>query len=165
MIIYNGTMNKLKIYVETSVWNFIFADDAPEKMESTIRFFSPEEICRYDIYISETVIAEIADAPDTKRELLLGAMEKHHPDFLNIDMEVRSLAASYLDYGLLTPKQSNDLLHLAFATVNGIDILLTWNMKHLLKRKTQLIVEATNRLLGYRGLEIRSPEEMMENEV
>ena len=32
-------MKKPQLYLETSVWNFYFADDAPEKREITLRFF------------------------------------------------------------------------------------------------------------------------------
>jgi len=81
----------------------------------------------------------------------MGAIVQHEPEILYMDNEVRSVAEAYLQNGLLSPKQSNDILHLAFSSVNGMDIILTWNMKHLVKRKTQLIVEVTNRMLGYRG--------------
>ena len=158
-------MKNLKIYIETSVWNFLFADDAPEKKVVTEKFFAQLTDRKYELYASEVVLAEIGDAPAGKRDLLMGAVEQHGPEVLYLDNEIRTVAEAYLQNGLLSPKQSNDILHLAFASVNGMDIILTWNMKHLVKRKTQLIVEVTNRMLGYRGLEIRTPGEMMEDDV
>jgi len=53
----------LKLYLETSVWNFLFADDAPEKRDITKAFFLEVEAGRYDIFVSEVVMAEIEDAP------------------------------------------------------------------------------------------------------
>lgn len=38
-------MKKLQLYIETSVWNFYFADDSPEKKEYTIQFFNNVECC------------------------------------------------------------------------------------------------------------------------
>jgi hypothetical protein len=44
-------MRKLRLYIETSVWNFLFADDAPEKKEETEEFFKAVEARRYGIGI------------------------------------------------------------------------------------------------------------------
>jgi len=56
-------MKRLKIYIETSVWNFLFADDAPEKKDVTEKFFSILVESKYELYASEVVLAEIDDAP------------------------------------------------------------------------------------------------------
>jgi len=48
-------MRKLKLYLETSVWNFYFADDAPEKKEITLDFFNEIKKGKFDIYISKIV--------------------------------------------------------------------------------------------------------------
>lgn len=48
-------MNKLKIYLDTSVINFLFADDAPEFKEITKDFFE-KYVTEYDVYISDIVI-------------------------------------------------------------------------------------------------------------
>jgi len=117
------------------------------------------------LYASDVVLAEIGDAPIEKREMLLGALAVNAPEILFISDDVKSVAEVYLQNGLLSSKQSNDILHLAFASVSGMDIILTWNMKHLVKRKTQIIVDGTNRMLGYRGLEIRTPGELMDDEL
>jgi hypothetical protein len=50
-------MRKPKLYLETSVWNFLFADDAPEKKKATEKFFSEVKAGKYEIFISETVEA------------------------------------------------------------------------------------------------------------
>ncbi|MEW5947577.1 MAG: hypothetical protein AB1742_15415 [bacterium] len=54
-------MKKLKLYIETSVWNFLFADDAPEEKAVTERLFKDVEAGKYDIFISETVNVEIGE--------------------------------------------------------------------------------------------------------
>lgn len=57
-------MKKPQLYIETSVWNFYFADDAPEKREITKTFFDRISHGEYEIFISDAVIAEIGRAND-----------------------------------------------------------------------------------------------------
>ncbi len=52
-------MRKPQLYLETSVWNFYFADDAPEKREITRRFFEKIKQDEYEVFISDAVIGEI----------------------------------------------------------------------------------------------------------
>ena len=75
-------MKKLKLYVETSVWSFLFDDENPEKKAATEQFFKEVESEKYEIFISETVIAEIRDAPDEiKRECCLNLKEWRSSDY------------------------------------------------------------------------------------
>ena len=60
-------MRKLKLYLETSVWNFYFADDAPEKRDITKEFFNNVRKGQYEIFISEVVLAEISKANESKK--------------------------------------------------------------------------------------------------
>ena len=62
-------MKKLKLYIETSAWNFAFAEDAPEKMALTKDFFKSLSQGAYEIYSSDVVLLEIAkaQAPIRKR--------------------------------------------------------------------------------------------------
>ena len=157
-------MNKLKLYIETSVWNFLFADDAPDKKKHTELLFKEIESHRYDIYISDVVLEEIHDASDEKRALLLDRIQKYQPAVFTRDLEVDSLAESYIEKGVLKRKHFLDVLHLAIASANGMNILISWNMRHIVRRKTQLLVSITNRIQGYQELEIWTPEELMDHE-
>ena len=71
-------LKNYKIYLDTSVINFLFADDAPEKKEITIDFFDNFVKTRiYETYISEFVLAEIEDTTNIhKRKNLLKVIEK-----------------------------------------------------------------------------------------
>lgn len=62
-------MRKPKLYLESSVWNYYYADDAPEKRDITREFFKNVKEGLYDIYISPTVIEEIGRAEENKRRL------------------------------------------------------------------------------------------------
>jgi hypothetical protein len=58
----------MKIYLETSVINFLFAEDAPKKMKITQEFFN---------LIDEFEVLEIEQAPEQKKKLLLNAINKY----------------------------------------------------------------------------------------
>jgi hypothetical protein len=49
-------MKRSQLYLETSVWNFFFADDAPEKKEITVAFFEKIRQGEYEIFISDAVM-------------------------------------------------------------------------------------------------------------
>jgi hypothetical protein len=55
-------------------------------------------------------------------------------------------------------------LHIAAAAVNDLDMIISMNFEHIVKRKTILMTEAINKLNGYRAVEIYSPREVVENE-
>lgn len=75
---------KLKIYLDTSVPNFLFADDSPEKMEITIDLF--ENFIKpgiYNSFVSPIVLAEMeATNSPLKRTKLLGIIEKYPIEIL-----------------------------------------------------------------------------------
>ena len=61
-------MKRLRLYIETSVWNYYFADDTPEKKAVTLNFFKKVQKGDYEIFISDIVIEEISRAEEGKRK-------------------------------------------------------------------------------------------------
>ncbi len=57
----------MKLYLETPVINFLFAEDAPEKRKITQEFFNI--INEYEIFISDIVLLEVEHAPEQQKEL------------------------------------------------------------------------------------------------
>lgn len=155
-------MKKLKLYIETSVWDFLFAEDAPEKRYITRRLFKEISSGRYEVFISEVVVREIEKAPGETRERLAGVIEKYQPFMLDDSVESRELVYNYVKNGLLSDEQYSDLLHVAVSTTNEMDILVSWNMKHIVKMKTKTLVNKINHYCGYRGIEICTPNEVLE---
>jgi predicted nucleic acid-binding protein len=157
-------MKKLKLYIETSVWGFLFADDVPEKKAATERFFKEVESGKFEIFISEMVNAEIRDAPEFKRKLLHRMTEKYGAVMLEEEEEVFHLVEMYIRNGVLTSNHIDDLTHLAYASVNGMNALISWNQRHLVKMKTQDLGNSTNLAMGYHPVHIRTPKEVIEDE-
>ena len=136
----------------------MLVDDAPDKKAATETFFDEIEAGKYEIFISETVRAEIYNAPLAKQKMLDGAIDKYKPAELELDDDVRQLAQLYLDNGVLSAKHINDLLHLAYASVNGIYALVSWNLNHLVKMKTHSLGNAVNCANGYHEVLIFTPQ-------
>ncbi len=158
-------MIKSTIYLDTSVINFLFADDAPEKKEITVDFF--ENFVRlgvYDTYITEYVIAEINQTNnEEERTRLLKVVEDYPIEILPIDklQEVGLLAQNYLDNGIIPPKKLFDALHVAFCVASKIDYLVSWNFKHLANINRERRILAKNYELGYiHPLRIITPTEL-----
>ena len=109
--------------------------------------------------VSVVVSTEIVPAPAPVQakygELLgLGA------DLLDVNDEVRDLAAAYAMRSILPPKFSNDGIHIALATVAGLDLVVSWNFKHIVRFDKIRLFNAVNLELGYKPIAIHSPREV-----
>ncbi len=124
-------MKKLKLYLETSIWNFLFAEDSPEKKLITEEFFNDIVLKKYEIFISAIVIEEISNADDKKQKLLLGLIKKYQPSILEINEEVKDLSERYIINGAIPKSKPADALHAAISAVFEMDALISWNFKHL----------------------------------
>lgn len=93
-------MQKLKLYLDTTILNFAFADDAPKEMDATLKFF--KQIDRFEVSISDIVLEEIERCSLVKRERLMELVNKHHCDIFELDQSSRKLANRYIS-GALFP--------------------------------------------------------------
>ena len=71
------------------------------------------------------------------------------------------LAAAIMEGVPLPPKAATDSLHIAVATVNGMDYLLTWNCTHIANAEFRAAIETVCRDHGYEPPIICTPEELM----
>ena len=158
-------MKKLKVYLDTSVINFLFADEVPEKRDITKKLFKEILASKYEVYISELVIVEIkkTEAEEKKSKLLI-AVQKYQLKELPRNEEVYYLAEKYLDAKIIPRKFEEDAVHIAYAVVNNLDAVISWNMRHIVKLKTRWGVNSINKIEGYKDIELISPEEVIEDE-
>ncbi len=152
---------KLSLYLETSVWNFIYADDAPDKRDITKVFFREVEQGRYDIFISDLVATEIGNANEAKRKQLESLIKEYKPVQLTANQDVEKLSNAYLEANIVPKKFPEDIIHAAYAVAHNLDAIVSWNLKHIVKLKTKMAVNGINKLLGYREIEIVTPEEVV----
>jgi|SRR3989338_2841000 len=159
-------MKKPQLYLETSVWNFYFADDAPEKKEITLIFFDKIKRGEYEIFISDIVVEEIGKADDNKKKMLLNIIVEYSPHRLIVDEEVAELAQKYISEGVLPSNKIEDAMHAAVATVFEMDALISWNLKHLSNLIKMELINGINMKEGYsKRLELITPMEVSDEEI
>ena len=159
-------MTKPRLYLETSVWNFIFADDAPEKKQITLAFFDKVREGEYEIFISDTVIQEIERADEDKQRILFESIEQYKPKVLEINNDVGRMAREYISEGILPQTKLDDATHAAVATVHGLDALISWNLRHLANYKKMEQINKVNMENGYtKRLDLITPMEVSDAEI
>lgn len=150
-----------RTYVETSVWNFVFADDAPKERDATRDFFEKVRHGDFEVFVSSVVLAEVNNAPEPKRAELLRLIDEVAPTILPTSEEASELVAELIRSGAVPAKYDSDAAHIAIAVVANMDILLSWNFKHIVRSKTRALVAAASHVAGYKEMEIACPEEVI----
>ena len=81
---------------------------------------------------------------------------------LEADDQARALAAEILRTSALPAKAAADAMHIAIATVNGMEFLLTWNCAHIANGIVQRAISRLSREMGFEPPTVVTPEELME---
>jgi hypothetical protein len=96
---------------------------------------------------------------------LLEAIEQYELPELDIseDLEnIQALVEMYIKSGVIPRKKLDDALHIAIATVKQMDMLLSWNYKHLANVKREALVQSVNLRMGYtKPLRMTTPLEAL----
>lgn len=157
-------MKKLKIYLDTTVISFLKVEDALDKMGVTQQFWDLAKQNKFQIVLSQLTLDEVLRCPEPKRSILLDYLKQI--DFKNLDItkEVEELGDKYLEEKIIPQKYADDAYHIAVASVYGCDVIASWNFQHIVKYKTIIGVNGVNKMLGYKGIEILTPESMIGEE-
>ena len=153
-----------KIYLETSVFNFYFADDAPEKKQDTLKLFEEIDQGKYEPYISDYVFLELRRATEPKQSQMITLTERYGVTLLELNVEADRLAQVYVDEGIIPAKHFVDAAHIATATIHDLDFIVSFNFQHIVKRKTVTMTESVNLREGYKRIGIFSPTEVIESD-
>ena len=151
----------MKLYIETSVPNMLYAEDAPEKREATEVFFEWLRVSDDELFSSEVVKKELDRAPEPKRTRMIEAFAGLPITVVEITAQAVGLSAIYVAEGIIPPRYQNDALHVALAICHELDVVVSWNMRHLVNvRKVQRMNEVNLRF-GLSAIRIHTPEEVM----
>ena len=114
----------------------------------------------FDVFISEIVVKEINEGDENAVQRRLETIESI-PE-VEMTPEAVTLAQSLVDAGLVPQKAATDALHIAIATVHGMDYLLTWNLKHIANATLRNEIADGCRQRGYEPPIICTPGELLE---
>jgi len=146
-----------KVYIDTSVVGGYF----DEEFELwTKLFFESVTNGRFKIAISELLQTELVDAPQLVRQFLT-TIPFAHKIIAEYNEEARQLGNKYIEANIVGKTSLTDCRHIATATVNEIDILTSWNFKHIVNLDKIHLYNGVNLQNGYRTIEIRTPRELL----
>lgn len=114
---------------------------------------------KFSLFLSELSDAEVQDAPEEVRKIYL-EFRNCANRVLELSAEVIELADAYLNHDILTLNYRNDAQHIALATVAGVDVLVSWNFKHVVHFEKIQKFNAVNIEMGYKPILIFSPREV-----
>jgi len=157
-------MKSLKAYLETTIFNFVFADDSPDKKQDTLRLFDEIKQGKYIPYTSDYVLQELLKAEEPKKTKMVNLLDQYGIILLATDNNAEILADAYVAEKIIPVKYRMDGIHIAMATINNLDIIVSYNFHHIVKLKTIIGTESINLREGYKRIGIYSPTEVIENE-
>jgi predicted nucleic acid-binding protein len=149
-------MKVQRVYIDTSVIGGCLDQEFKVWSKGLLRDFQEGT---FRLVLSTIVAAEIASAIET--------VQVRYEDFLALESEILevtepaiALAEAYQSRQILTPKYYPDGLHIALATIAEVDVLVSWNFKHIVHFNKIRLFNAVNLEMGYKPLQIYSPREV-----
>lgn len=149
-----------RIYLDTSVFGGYFD---PEFELWTKILFDKIRKGEFKIIYSRMTDIELVPAPE-KIKNLANSISENSIEFVDISDEATELAEEYLKENVVGKTSRADCIHIALATLNYADILVSWNFKHIVNVNRIRGYNSVNYKFGHKILEIRTPREILEYE-
>ena len=145
-----------RVYIDTSVLGGYFDT---EFSKDTIPFFEKLISKKVEIIVSETLELEIYRAP----EFIIDFYESlQNIVKVELTMEVKNLAEKYIEEKVVGRTSIADCQHIALATIHIVDVLVSWNFKHIVNLERIRGYNSINIREGYKMIEIRTPKEIFD---
>jgi predicted nucleic acid-binding protein len=158
-------MKKLRIYLDTSVISHLDQQDAPERMGETRQLWEEIKAGKFDVVISDVVVAEINRCEESKRNILTAYLKEIDCDVIEIDDRTFEIASHFVDLGFLREKSLDDCRHIAAAITSDCDVIVSWNFKHIVNPKTAHGVKVVTALENHKDVLIFSPSSLIGGEI
>jgi hypothetical protein len=151
-----------RFYFDTSVFGGVFDDEFEEE---TLLLFEKVKVGKIICVYSELTEKELAKAPQSVKSFF-DELDRKFLEKALITPESFKLGQLYIDEKVVGPTSLDDCIHIATATLNKVDLLVSWNFKHIVNIFRIRGYNSVNLKMGHGILEIRSPKEIVgyENE-
>ena len=154
---------KSKVYIETTIVSYLVALPTQDLIQSAHQQITREwweRRDRFHLYVSRAVVAEARRGnPDAAARRL--AALRGIPRLAG-GRRVVDLARDLVQRGTLPVQAKMDAAHVGIAAANGMEYLLTWNLRHLANASIRGKIEEVVRAAGMVPPIICTPEELME---
>jgi hypothetical protein len=151
-------MKSIRVYADTSVFGGCFDD---EFAEDSKRFFEEVRAGKFILFLSDIVLLELTGAPRKVQELL-DEISPFTAEPIRLTNEVRGLRDAYIEAGIVTSAALRDAAHIAAATIAEVDVLISWNFKHIVHYEKIRGFNGISLLKGYKPILIHSPREVID---
>jgi predicted nucleic acid-binding protein len=148
---------KQRIYIDTSLVGGYFDE---EFKEATIKLFERLNNNEVVFVVSDLLDLELINAPQQVREHLL-KFSADKFERVELTEEAVILADSYINEKVVGKTSLEDCRHIALATIHKVDVLASWNFKHIVNLDRIKGYNSVNLRLGYSMIEIRSPKDLV----
>ena len=152
-----------RIYLETTMFNYYFEQER-EAHADTVKLFEEIKESKYQAFTSVYATKELLRAPDERAQKMINLISEYGITILEADEEADTLAATYQKQGIVPQGSTVDAQHIAIASTNDLDMIISLNFKHIVRKKTVTMTGRVNTDLGYKPVEIHSPMEVVERE-
>ncbi|MCB9034601.1 MAG: PIN domain-containing protein [Chitinophagales bacterium] len=145
-----------KVFIDTSVFGGYFDK---EFSEDTIPFFNEIKKLNTEIIVSEPLELEIYRAPS-----FIVDFYESLKNIIKVELstEAENLALKYIEEKVVGKTSLADCQHIAIATIYNVDVLASWNFKHIVNLQRIRGYNSINLREGYNTLEIRTPKEIFD---
>ncbi len=148
---------KQRIYIDTSIVGGYFDE---EFKEVTVKLFDRLHNNEIIFVVSDLLDLELLNAPQHVRQLLHNySVDKFQR--IELTEEAINLADKYISEKVVGKTSLEDCRHIALATINKVDVLASWNFKHIVNLDRIKGYNSVNMRLGYSIIEIRSPKDLV----
>jgi len=150
-------MTPLRTYIDTSVLGGYFDRLFERDTRAFVRCVRERKIVPV---VSDMVIGEIARAPERVQELLNEVL-RQNAEVLSATEEAIALQEAYLKSGVLSRRCEGDAMHIALATLARVDVIASWNFRHLVDPRRAREFNGVNLSMGYGLITILSPSDII----
>ena len=157
---------KPRVYVDTTVVSYLTAKPSRDIVTAAHQQVTQEwwlsASSRFDLVATDLVIEEAGGGDPSAARARLPALEG--VEIINATPESEALTEELLASGALPHAAGGDAAHVATAVTNGVDYLVTWNLRHMANAPVRAAIERACRGAGYRLTAICTPEQLLEIE-
>ena len=146
-----------RIYIDTSIVGGYFDDVFSADTKALFKRMENKE---FIFIISSVLKQELRQAPEPVRKLL-ALYKKSCFEYVELTEEAIKLADRYVAEKVVGKTSIDDCRHIAIATLNKADVLVSWNFRHIVNLDRIKGYNGVNLKCGYSVIEIRSPKELL----
>jgi len=156
----------MHIYIESTIPSYVVARPARDLLQAarqqTTKDWWDFKRASHELFTSQVVLDEIAVGDSAMAQLRLESVRAF--PLLPVTDDIKKLARKIMTSGLLPATADRDSTHIALASAYKMDLLLSWNCRHIANATIQTRLRRLVESAGFELPVICTPDELMEND-